>query len=218
MRTAALQSPPLSSGRPCCPQVRGVVASALGVVAVGEEITVPPVTWLPNKLALVFSGAQFLQARRRPVIERLLQRFVDDLGPTFEVEASDLDMAQFSAPAAPLAAPKWACNGNCIVLTSASGSTARTPYVCVQPLGKHAAAGASGTFMVYSDAALEGLASLVERVRKAQPQGTTKSNMGGWQSPVAYSQTQPHIPAPCPPRPQASLPCSQHPAPRRQPY
>ena len=89
MRTAALQSPPLSSGRPCCPQVRGVVASALGVVAVGEEITVPPVTWLPNKLALVFSGAQFLQARRRPVIERLLQRFVDDLGPTFEVEASD---------------------------------------------------------------------------------------------------------------------------------
>ena len=89
MRTAALQSPPLSSGRPCCPQVRGVVASALGVVAVGEEITVPPVTWLPNKLALVFSGAQFVQARRRPVIERLLQRFVDDLGPTFEVEASD---------------------------------------------------------------------------------------------------------------------------------
>ena len=89
MRIAALQSPPLSSGRPCCPQVRGVVASALGVVAVGEEITVPPVTWLPNKLALVFSGAQFLQARRRPVIERLLQRFVDDLGPTFEVEASD---------------------------------------------------------------------------------------------------------------------------------
>ena len=71
------------------------------------------------------------------------------------VEASDLDMAQFSAPAAPLAAPKWACNGNCIVLTSATGSTTRTPYVCVQPLGKHAAAGASGTFMVYSDAALD---------------------------------------------------------------
>jgi len=71
------------------------------------------------------------------------------------VEASDLDMAQFSAPAAPLAAPKWACGGNCIVLTSSTGSTSRTPYVCVQPLGKHAAAGASGTFMVYSDAALD---------------------------------------------------------------
>eukprot|EP01045_Picozoa_sp_COSAG04_P013351 COSAG04_NODE_943_length_9239_cov_3.297155_8_plen_576_part_00 len=43
------------------------------------------------------------------------------------------------------------------------------------PIWRHRAGGAG--------LPLEGLAALVERVRQAQPQGTTKSNMGGWQSP-----------------------------------
>jgi hypothetical protein len=44
---------------------------------------------------------------------------------------------------------------DCVVLTTANGSTPATPYVCIQPLGKHGGGDhAKSVWLVYSDAAL----------------------------------------------------------------
>jgi len=64
------------------------------------------------------------------------------------VQAADLNVDQFRP------AKGWACGGDCYVLTTASGTTAATPYVCLQPLGKHGQ-GTGRVFLVYSDGPID---------------------------------------------------------------
>lgn len=80
------------------------------------------------------------------------------------VEARDLDMTQFGPrDALDTAKQPWACKGNCYILTTANGTVPATPYVCLQPLGKHGMPSQSaGIFMVYSDRPLD--ASLIDRL------------------------------------------------------
>jgi hypothetical protein len=75
---------------------------------------------------------------------RILDRGFTDWFVTV-VAAPSLNLAQFGG------APSSLNAEDCTVLTSANGSTALVPYVCVQPLGKHGSGDAAGVFMVYSD-------------------------------------------------------------------
>jgi prenylcysteine oxidase/farnesylcysteine lyase len=65
------------------------------------------------------------------------------------VLASRLNVAQFDGAEVKLDP------SDCTVLTSAHGTTADVPYVCVQPLGKHGSGVSKGVFMVYSDTAID---------------------------------------------------------------
>ena len=65
------------------------------------------------------------------------------------IKAGALDAKQFG-PAS--AADPCTAHEGCIVLTTAAGSTEKTPYVCIQPLGKHGEGpGSENVWMVYSD-------------------------------------------------------------------
>lgn len=68
--------------------VRSVVADALGVVAPPDGTTpfAVPVQWVPNKIALGLTGALWLPARRRSMVERMMANFEADLGPAFALE------------------------------------------------------------------------------------------------------------------------------------
>ena len=65
------------------------------------------------------------------------------------VRADNLNTAQFGGKV-----KGYPCSGHhgCVVLTTAAGSTDKTPYVCIQPLGKHGEGpGEQNVWMVYSD-------------------------------------------------------------------
>ena len=72
-------------------KVRSVVANALGVVAApdGTRPVAVPAMWVPNKLAMAFTGGLWLPERRRPIVERMMKNFVADLGEAFTLEPLD---------------------------------------------------------------------------------------------------------------------------------
>lgn len=69
------------------------------------------------------------------------------------VEADRLNLSQFRDRAGvPVPIPAEVDPEECVVFTMANGSTnPATPYVCVQPLGKHGTGNPKGVWMLYSD-------------------------------------------------------------------
>ena len=69
-------------------KVRSVVADALGVVAPADG-TAPKavaVQYVPNMIALGMTGALWIESRRRSMVERMVDNFRRDLGPSFVLE------------------------------------------------------------------------------------------------------------------------------------
>lgn len=69
------------------------------------------------------------------------------------LEAQSLAPSQFQFPQSPTEPQSLPIDtDDCVVLTTANGTTSHTPYVCVQPLGKHGGGDtAKGVWLVYSD-------------------------------------------------------------------
>ena len=72
------------------------------------------------------------------------------------LEAQSLAPSQFQCPQSPTELQRAQSlpidTDDCVVLTTANGTTSHTPYVCVQPLGKHGGGEkAKGVWLVYSD-------------------------------------------------------------------